>query len=602
MSPRRHDFPGHLARLIEEAGASAYRWHEEELAAWVDKAGYWRTLSTVLHRGTLVALVAVLCWFLATPVALMPALGAVVLVLTWAWTRFRSVPWPASMLALLVALDPLGEEVNEVLLGPVAVSALGLFLIRPRFRSMSALIAATLVAGAGEFALSVETYGVLATLLVLVVYGVAAWLSGLRSLPQPWARLSKDDLQARPPSPPSHLPWLVRRVKAAKIKNEPGEIKRKKIGADGERRTAMILLALRRGRRTRIAHDVMVPGAKTANADHVVLARSGLYIIDSKQFGSRDDPGEVTYDMSSRTIVHRTRRGSRSIESSLKTAAWAVEGISNLVGVQGRAILAIHNAHVSGNLRIERNGISIEIIPAMSLLDRIDGAPASVNVAQFAAGRMGMVRMRSATTGSSPQIVAPRGLSGQGKTFAKALVTDLTSPEVEVSGKRARRTPEPRPEPAAEQARPEREKPRTAVLGRSASVSPATVEMPTATTVSQPTPEVEPPILLSPADRISDQWHHMRMSSPAPLDDVEEAFRDLRRGDALYLIEFTDSDVKTKDVIAISGVCEGSDGHFVWVCGPEQYQVYVDTGKEVSITTVSVKQLMPHKSTGGETA
>lgn len=593
-------FPAHFSRLIEEAGASAYQWHDEAMAEWVDGTGIWHRIARAGQYVAATLLALTLAGLLIGRMEWLPALAGVGVGVGFVLSRFRTTPWVASVVGLLVSYDMTAGD-PRAFAAILVTSIVGWALLRPRHRDLAFAIAAILLAGLTLFGSTLGVYPTLAFLAVLMVLLGAIWFSGVRSLPRPWARVDADDLRASPPSPPTRLPWLVRLVKSREVADAPDEVRRKKIGADGERRTAIILLALRRGRGTRIAHDVAIPGADSANADHVVLARSGLFVIDSKQYGRRDDPGIVTYDQGSRKIVHRTSRGSRSIEKSLRTAAWAVEGIGNLVGVQGRAVLAIHNAAVAKNLVVERNGIEVEIIPTWSLPSRIDQSQNVLSWSQLAAATMSMYRLKSSTTGRSPLITSPRGATSAATQAMRGLDSEATASEAPrpaathrpyappraQGGHRTRPTPTPSPAPRSA-ARPQREeKPTPAVPV--ATAAPAS-QQPRSAQGTQSSRATEP--VLSAQDRVADRWEQMRLSEPAPLDEVEESLRGLRRGTEIVLIEFSANDVQSRDMVAMTGVCGSIEGNYIWYCTPEQYHIHRTSGRKVNVSTVSTGKVM----------
>lgn len=614
--------PPHLSRLIEEAGASAYQWHDQSLAEHVDRSGFLHKVSRALNYAHVALAVLVLAALLIFRAEALPVIAGGLVGVGWVVRRFRVPTWIVSAIAMIAALDP-ARTAPWAITAAAAIAVVVWILIPPRHRDRTFLWSALAMTLTTGLSLEEPLRSALVVLTVLVTFASAVWFSGVRTIPRPFARVSQEDLDNRPPSPPTSLPWLVRLMKAREIEDEPSEIARKRIGADGERRTAIMLLALERGKGTRIAHDVAIPGADSANADHVVLARTGLFIIDSKQYGRRDDPGLVTYDQGSREIVHRTNRGSRSIEQSLRTAAWAVEGVSNVVGVPGRAILAIHNAAVAKGLTVVRNGVEIEVIPSWQLGERIDKSAPALTWAQMATGRMGMFRLKSSTTGGSPFVTSPRGLQRSAREFVGERMTQANGPEVThltqpkekggggSSKKRAPSSRESRQSQAgspratasrAARVRPEgpnsaptqNERPTSATrpMTKTQEVSPPSSRKPKAATKSTQSDSSASEPVLSASERVSDRWEQMSHSEPAPPDDVEQELRALSRGDGILIIEFTADDVRSQKMTAMSGVQSGVDGNYIWYCQPEQYQIHQRTGREVNVSTVSTAKVM----------
>ena len=58
------------------------------------------------------------------------------------------------------------------------------------------------------------------------------------------------------------------------------DVQRWRRGAEGERRTAVVLGGLS-ARRWSVRHDLRIPGSR-ANIDHVVIGRTGVWVVDSK--------------------------------------------------------------------------------------------------------------------------------------------------------------------------------------------------------------------------------------------------------------------------------------------------------------------------------
>ena len=124
----------------------------------------------------------------------------------------------------------------------------------------------------------------------------------------PWSvPFGKPDLSVDPGTPAIALPRSLFR-KARKMARAQGRtyespydaltpddaaaLRKRRVGGVGERRTALILLGLKRWRGTVIAHDVQVSETSNANGDHLVIAPSGVYLIDSKMLGTIRDSAD----------------------------------------------------------------------------------------------------------------------------------------------------------------------------------------------------------------------------------------------------------------------------------------------------------------------
>ena len=127
-------------------------------------------------------------------------------------------------------------------------------------------------------------------------------------------------------------------------------------GAEGERRTARLL-----GRLTRdgyvVFHDLAVPGSD-ANVDHLVIGRSGVFVIDSKQWTGQVHQG----------VDGLTWHNHYPLDRTLATVRWEAEAISHLLGTRTAALLCVHGAH------IDRSGLhagGVAIVPAGRLRDAL---------------------------------------------------------------------------------------------------------------------------------------------------------------------------------------------------------------------------------------
>jgi hypothetical protein len=120
-------------------------------------------------------------------------------------------------------------------------------------------------------------------------------------------------------------------------------------GAQGERRTARLLDRLTRDGYV-VFHDLAVPGSD-ANVDHLVIGRSGVFVIDSKQWtGSVHQGADVL-------AWHNHYR----LDRTLETVRWEAETLGRLLGTRTAALLCVHGAHVQGG-GLHAQGVAI--VPA----------------------------------------------------------------------------------------------------------------------------------------------------------------------------------------------------------------------------------------------
>lgn len=124
-------------------------------------------------------------------------------------------------------------------------------------------------------------------------------------------------------------------------------------GAAGEEATAALLAELP-GRRWIVFHDRAVPGS-AANLDHVVVGPTGVWVIDTK-----------SYRAPLRAGWRSVRVGDHRIDTA--TAAWEASVVADRLGVDVRAVLAVHGVGLPPRGR--RVG-GVPILPASALLRRL---------------------------------------------------------------------------------------------------------------------------------------------------------------------------------------------------------------------------------------
>lgn len=589
------DLPPSVTRQLETAGGSAFAWYDAELENHLDPRKVWRRWSVAVSLVLDVMLLGVIAaaaymlgggWDVALMVAVL-VVGAVV----GNWWKLRDAlrgvaASPAAVLGPLERLPwwtwvgmgaaathtVLAEE--GLVLSIVAVAAMW-WMGRPRVRGllMAVVVAvASVVCVVAEQGMD-EGAGWVCNGVVLAVTATAIYVSGVRSLPHPLRRMQASDLQPFIPPPPSRLPWLLAAAPSTRDRatDAPDHIRRKILGAVGERRMGVLLLLLARGRGTRILHDVILDGADEANIDHLVLSRAGVFMIDSKVFGSKDRPGEIVYDTAG-NVVHRTPGpgGDRNIESSMSTALWAQDSIQKALGVPTIPVLAVFNAAVTPDMTIQRRGQTVRVVSAWDILEMIDQAPVVLNKARMAQLRMLLPRMRSIVTREPAPVIRPKGATAK----ASALVAQHS---------RAARldrwvsSPEARPAPTQP------------TVHADVQPTPADAVKATAPVPAPPVPEVVAPAgaALSVAEQIQERWSHMALSEPAAPDDTPAELVGVGRGDTVVLIDFSG----TSPAVAMSGPCQGVSGTYLWYCSPEQYRIFRGTGKPVNVATISTKKV-----------
>jgi Nuclease-related domain len=127
-------------------------------------------------------------------------------------------------------------------------------------------------------------------------------------------------------------------------------------GAQGERRTARLLRRLTRDGYV-VFHDLAVPDSD-ANVDHLAIGRSGVFVIDSKQWtGSVHQSGDGL-----------AWHNHYPLDRILATVRWEAAAISRLLGTRTAALLCIHGAHVQAG-GVDAQGVAI--VPADRLREAL---------------------------------------------------------------------------------------------------------------------------------------------------------------------------------------------------------------------------------------
>lgn len=621
---RRNRFPLRVENLLTEAGGSAYAWYEDELEQYLDSEGQTRRRSDAIEVAAFISglVVATYCVAASTGHAvLVPALSMAYLFANFGFGRgWFPAPWRMTLALSAIFFGVTGGTTSSGALVAVAALLFGGLIARnvmDAYRSpvfAVYLTVGSVVGSAGAFFVGPGWVAGLSGLAAgAIASSVAAYfLQGKRQMGLMPVSLRPEQYSWTLPDPPTRLPFLLRR-RARRFEEEAAAERKtgsrgqreaaidiKKIGGAGERKTGLLLLGLKRGRWTRIVHDVGIPGAsRGGNADHVVLARSGAWVLDSKQFGSSRNPG-VVRRTNTGEIVHVTGHNSRNLDQTLRTAAWAVRGISNELRLPVRALLVIHNAEVEEGLSIlvpgpspDDGDVRVDVLPARHLVAYLDSAAPIMSRWKVSTAHWALQsNLVSATTGRPPQLVAPLGggpnvptpMRVSGKPYDAQAVAAAHEGTADAMG------------PPVESGDP----------------SPASADN---QRHERPVSSPEEPEQVFPADpmhpgegledmvnrRIRERWEQVRVSEPAAPDDVPDELRGVTRGVSVSYLGFNSdfTDVHSQDLVALSGPCQGIDGPFVWACSPAQWEAHQKTGDLVMASTVSLDglALLPQEGT-----
>lgn len=610
--------PVRAADRIREAGASVYVWYEQGLLEHTDPSRRWQRLGGAVHAlGVVLAAVLTVSALMRSSVLAATVAGAV-LVLSLLRYRWSTIPAVASVVVTVAAVTGARYDTSLLTALVLAVTLIVVWKVALH-RSRDAALATTMVVAAVTAAFpGNHTWGLLAVALSGVAGVLGDWVAAGSA---PWKRVGRMTTavyRLTPPAPEFQAPWLTRVLALSKKAqdNAPASVAKKRAGAWGERRTALFLLGLRKGRGTRIVHDVTIPGADEANADHVVAARSGWYVIDSKQFGSKDDPGNVVFDRRRGAVVFQNGQGARDVTSSVRTLLWACGAIGHAVGKAAGSpgaptgILAIHGADVEPGLRMQApDGTLVDVIPAGRLLARIDGAPAVLNRGDLTQAQFRMSSLRAASHGGAPLVTSPMGswLSSAGDWY------QVDPSQVMAVSSGYNRDRELHNEAYAEDSSAHGSFD-AAPSAPSAVVLPHQRNVPTPPHVAASDVWEESPLDLNPTvvnrpwqerdplagpmrdvqGSLQEDWLRMQAAPSAAPDDVPPDFRGVGRGALLTHVKFDDStgDLFAQDVVALRGPCEGVDGPYMWVCTLEQWQAFQDSKLPVRPSSLKVEDLV----------
>ncbi len=131
-------------------------------------------------------------------------------------------------------------------------------------------------------------------------------------------------------------------------------------GAAGEARTALLLAPLQAAG-WRVLHDRRIPGARRANADHIVITPAArVYVVDSKLWSAKwpvhAEGGRLTHG-------DAARGGDRS--RSVRSLLFETQLVERALEWPVQPLMVIHNAPVAGG-RFVVSGIPV--VPATMLV------------------------------------------------------------------------------------------------------------------------------------------------------------------------------------------------------------------------------------------
>ena len=137
-------------------------------------------------------------------------------------------------------------------------------------------------------------------------------------------------------------------------------------GAVGEQRTALLLQPLEAAGWT-VLHDRAIPGARKANADHVLVSPGArLFLVDSKLWSARypvhATGGQLWHGEAGRPQADRSR--------SVRSVLYESDLVARAVGVPVQPVIAVHNAAVAdGGFFVQ----DVPVVPAARLVEVLHG-------------------------------------------------------------------------------------------------------------------------------------------------------------------------------------------------------------------------------------
>lgn len=523
--------PSWLSLKIRDAGASAYAWGESELLARIDPD---QRLQRINDYAAIAATLVGSSVLAALGFSINTASGLITLVICIAaLVHSRARTWSPLTLAVgLVALWPLRSE----LLGIASLALLVTLAALAYLRCRGSLAAAS---GASFASLWAASAG-MADLVPLALTAIAGASLIAAGIIRP--KLGNDVLFLRPGTPPSTIPLLIRILKRRDIRNVPDDIRRKTLGAEGERATALRLMGLQ-GRRVfgfkahakAIAvHDIasLDPEKTRANLDHLLLTSHGIFVLDTKVFarGSLVTISPETSDV----LVATTGTPPKSILPLVRALAKECAAARTALNHEVTGFLVIHGARVpSGiSIRLEDDGVTVEVIDQKDLIGRLD------------APRRGGMRNQEYKALAKAILSIPSASGGRSVPVRPLGITFANRPRVAAPSTHA------------------------IVIG---GVGPAAASPPSDGRGVKP--------MLA-------RWDAMVSSVPAPPDLVEADLQVLRRGERFEVFSIAE-DLSSLQMFAMSGVCQASDGSlFVWATNDENWQYFLQTNRPVQITQV----------------
>ncbi|MBE4790280.1 nuclease-related domain-containing protein [Streptomyces caniscabiei] len=179
--------------------------------------------------------------------------------------------------------------------------------------------------------------------------------------------------------------WLLARLGVTShTRRAEAQARAWEVGAKGEADTAGLLSVLER-EGWRVLHDRAIPGARSANADHVLVSPGArVFVVDSKLWSARGGAAVV------RPVGGRLMHGDRVDGRAIRSVRFEADMVSRALGVPVQPLIAVHRAPVAGQGFILQE---VPVVPAGRLVELLRGndgprQAGAVHLAQLAADRL----------------------------------------------------------------------------------------------------------------------------------------------------------------------------------------------------------------------
>jgi hypothetical protein len=130
-----------------------------------------------------------------------------------------------------------------------------------------------------------------------------------------------------------------------------------------------------------VLHDRAIPGARKANADHVLVSPGArVFLVDSKLWSA----GYPVHE-SGGTLWHgKAGRKQADRSQSVRSVLYEADLVARAVGVPVQPVIAVHNAPVAGNGFFVQD---VPVVPAVRLVEVLRGndGPRSAGAVALAA-------------------------------------------------------------------------------------------------------------------------------------------------------------------------------------------------------------------------